>query len=154
GVVSTVHGAYHPILGTSGWTAVRRHTLSRAYRLTYRLFDRVIAVSDYVRPDLPQRPGIRVHERVDVIHHGIDVSRIGAGEEARDDEDRQPVGKMFQIVNVANFFAIKGHEWLLRALPGVIGRWPATRCVLVGDGPERPRMERLAADLALRDHVV
>src|SRR5262249_17221271 len=87
--VSTVRRAYLPRPGSSGWSAVRRPALSRAYRLAYRLFDRVIAVSDYVRRDLAERPGIRVDERVDVIHDGIDVRRIGTGEVAFDDEDRQ-----------------------------------------------------------------
>ena len=48
------------------------------------------------------------------------------------------------------FAATKGVDVLLRALPSV----PDVSCVLVGDGPERPSLERLAEDLGIADRVV
>jgi glycosyltransferase involved in cell wall biosynthesis len=36
----------------------------------------------------------------------------------------------------------------------VLDGHPRFRIVLIGDGPERARLERLAADLGLREHVV
>jgi glycosyltransferase involved in cell wall biosynthesis len=153
-VVSTVYGAYHLLIGVTGFTALRRSALSRTYRLPYRLFDRVVALSEYVRRDLVERPGIRVDSRVvDVIHAGIDESRLAGVEStvARSDVDRGR--RAPQIVNVANFFPIKGQEWLIRALPRVLASCPNARCVLVGDGPDRPAVERLAADLGLGDRV-
>ncbi len=50
------------------------------------------------------------------------------------------------------------HSWKrvdrsLRALPAVLERFPDTVLVIVGDGPERKRLEQLALELGVREHV-
>jgi glycosyltransferase involved in cell wall biosynthesis len=48
---------------------------------------------------------------------------------------------------------VKGVHVLLRAMPTVLAGAPATRVVIVGDGPARVELVRLAADLGV-DHAV
>jgi len=48
----------------------------------------------------------------------------------------------------------KGVEELLRACPAVRSRRPEARLSIVGDGPDRPRLEALAGELGLRESVV
>lgn len=48
----------------------------------------------------------------------------------------------------------KGVDVLLRALAGPALAGSDATCVVVGDGPQRPALERLAADLGLGDRVV
>lgn len=153
--VATVYGAYHLPIGVTGARALRRRTLSRSYRVIYRCFDRVIAVSDYVRDDLIRRPGIGVDPRtIEVIRAGLDFGRIVSHVARRvPDRDAARPQTPARIINVANFFPIKGHEWLLRAMPLVLAKFPHSECVFVGDGPRRPALEALAADLGLAGHV-
>jgi len=47
----------------------------------------------------------------------------------------------------------KGVDDLLRALQLVVPRRPDARLLIVGDGPDRPRIERLVAEYGLKDHV-
>ena len=47
----------------------------------------------------------------------------------------------------------KNQGFLLRAFRTVLRHVPTARLVLVGDGDDRPRLERLASDLGLRPHV-
>ena len=47
----------------------------------------------------------------------------------------------------------KGVDDLLRAMQLVIGRRPDARLLLLGDGPDRPRIKRLVAEYGLGDHV-
>jgi glycosyltransferase involved in cell wall biosynthesis len=54
---------------------------------------------------------------------------------------------------VARFGPQKDHVTLLRAAQLVVRRVPRTQFVLVGDGPLRPRMEALAAQLGLSESV-
>lgn len=55
-----------------------------------------------------------------------------------------------RVVAVGRFVAQKGFDTLLRAWPRVVERLPRTpELVLVGDGPQRRRLERLADALAL-----
>jgi len=55
-----------------------------------------------------------------------------------------PAASPFLLV-VARFIRDKGVQNILRAMPGVLERFPECRLVLVGDGPYRPRLEKLAS---------
>ena len=45
--------------------------------------------------------------------------------------------------------AYKGFDTVIRALPGVLKRVPNLRYVIVGEGDDRPRLEKLVAELQL-----
>src|SRR4051794_32640735 len=58
-----------------------------------------------------------------------------------------------RIVTVASLIARKRHTDVLRALWLLRDSHPALEWVVVGDGPERGRLERLAAELGLAERV-
>jgi glycosyltransferase involved in cell wall biosynthesis len=151
-VVSSVAGAYFLPIGVSGWRRARRQVFSRLFRAIYRRCDRVIAPSHYVADDLLTRPGIRVpQERLCVIENGVDVDHEerlvryanGGGSSAR-----WGTGSP-RISVVANFFPIKGHEFLIRAVPAVLAVHPQARFVLAGGGESRTAMIGLADRLGV-----
>jgi teichuronic acid biosynthesis glycosyltransferase TuaC len=53
------------------------------------------------------------------------------------------------LVTVAHLFARKRHADVLAAMALLRARQPALRYVIVGDGPERPRLEGLASSLGV-----
>jgi glycosyltransferase involved in cell wall biosynthesis len=57
------------------------------------------------------------------------------------------------IGSVSNFRPQKDHETLLTAFRTFSGKHPGSHLVLVGDGPTRPRIEKLADRLGIRDRV-
>lgn len=57
------------------------------------------------------------------------------------------------ILNVARLHPRKGQALLLQAFRQVLEHYPQTRCIIVGDGPEREPLRRLAHQLGL-DHAV
>jgi glycosyltransferase involved in cell wall biosynthesis len=57
------------------------------------------------------------------------------------------------LVTVGHLVARKRHADVLRALWLLRDRHPDLRYLVVGDGPERPALERLIAELDLRDRV-
>jgi glycosyltransferase involved in cell wall biosynthesis len=77
---------------------------------------------------------------VRVVHLGSDVP-----EEVPHDPDA--------IVTVGNLVARKRHADVLRALWLLRESHPRLRWIVAGDGPEQPALERLAAELGLRDRV-
>ncbi|GAA1682722.1 glycosyltransferase family 4 protein [Kribbella yunnanensis] len=58
------------------------------------------------------------------------------------------------VVCVSRLVARKGQDTLIRAWPGVLAAVPSARLLLVGGGPDRARLERLAAASGVRDEVV
>jgi phosphatidylinositol alpha-1,6-mannosyltransferase len=80
-----------------------------------------------------------------VFHPGAD----GAGVRARYGLADRPV-----IVCVSRMVRRKGQDMLVRALPIVRERVPDAALLLIGDGPHRPAVERLARELQVHDHVV
>jgi glycosyltransferase involved in cell wall biosynthesis len=54
------------------------------------------------------------------------------------------------VGGVGRFTRQKGFDTLIAAMPSL----PDVTCVLVGDGPERARLERLADDLGVSDRIV
>lgn len=154
-IVSSVQGSYFLPVGANGWRRWRRRVMSRTYRGVYRWFDRVIAASAFVATDLAGRPGWRVPQgKLQVIHNGVDLARIDRAIAARAAHDRgQPSETSHVIATVANFYPIKGHEYLLRAMPAVVARCPDVRLVLAGDGDTRREMEQLTRQLGLDARV-
>lgn len=57
------------------------------------------------------------------------------------------------LVTVARFTPQKGYEFLLRATSEVVARGQKIHVVLVGDGPDRPKMEALARELEISGTV-
>ncbi|GAB3927280.1 glycosyltransferase family 4 protein [Kribbella albertanoniae] len=78
---------------------------------------------------------------------GVDTERFfpGCGGEAK----HGPV-----VVCVSRLVARKGQDTLIRAWPGVLGAVPGATLLLVGGGPDRGRLEQLAASVGVEESVV
>lgn len=105
----------------------------------------VRAISDFNRRFLLARvPGLD-GGRIEVIHCGADLAKIPPLEPP-------PAEGEFRILYVGSLQIRKGVHVLLRALAAAraLGDWS---CGIIGGGPEEKKLERLAADLGLRDRV-
>jgi glycosyltransferase involved in cell wall biosynthesis len=78
-----------------------------------------------------------------VVPNGVDLERF-----APSLLPPEPV-----VAVVANLIAYKRHDLFLRAFESVARAVPEARAVLVGEGPERARLEKLAAELGLVERV-
>lgn len=58
------------------------------------------------------------------------------------------------VVCVSRLVPRKGQDMLIRALPAIRARVPGTALLLVGGGPYRPQLQRLAAGLGVAEAVV
>lgn len=65
----------------------------------------------------------------------------------------EPGQRAIDIICTRNFEPIYNLELLIRALRWVIARRPETECVLVGDGPLRTELKRLAQELGVESNV-
>ncbi len=58
------------------------------------------------------------------------------------------------VAHVGTFRPPKNHEFVLRIAAALASTSPDVRFILVGDGPSRPEMEAVAAEMGIRDRVV
>jgi phosphatidylinositol alpha-1,6-mannosyltransferase len=58
------------------------------------------------------------------------------------------------ILTVGRLAERKGHDIVLRALPTVLRKFPETRYLIVGTGPEEQRLRHLAVELGVAEQVV
>jgi glycosyltransferase involved in cell wall biosynthesis len=131
----------------------RAWPIRRAERLLSSWTDRTIAISDALRTFHVSMSGVDP-SRVTTIHYGYapgdDVSPSDpAGLRA---ELRLPPEAPI-ILTVGRLVDQKGHDVLLRALPLLAPGTTAAHVVIVGDGPRRPSLIRLAGDLGVAGRV-
>jgi glycosyltransferase involved in cell wall biosynthesis len=62
--------------------------------------------------------------------------------------------KPFRPISVGSLVHLKGFDLGLRAFASFQHRYPAAEYWIIGDGPERGRLERLARELRIADKVV
>jgi glycosyltransferase involved in cell wall biosynthesis len=78
-----------------------------------------------------------------VVHLGTDLPPLTAA----------PRPSRPTLVSVGNLIARKRHADLIIALASLRERHPDIRCVIVGDGPERKRLQALSTSLAVEQHL-
>jgi len=104
--------------------------------------ERHVAVSWKTRLDL-LKAGLR--KPVPVVPNGVDVEFIRSVPPAELESD---------VIFAGRLIPEKGVDLLLRALAEVKREIPDVRAVIIGDGPERKRLERMAKGLGLEKNVL
>jgi glycosyltransferase involved in cell wall biosynthesis len=150
-IVHTYHG--HVLEGYFGAAT------SRVYRKLERglaqVSDCLVGVSratvdDLVRLDIAPRSRFRT------IAIGLDLERLAAVDSAAGPAFRREIGAgpdEVLLTCVSRLVPIKRIDVLLRAVAKVRSRGIGVKLAIVGDGPARPELERLSADLGLAEAV-
>lgn len=118
-------------------------------RVVVRRFEKVVAVSDAVasslrRSGLPQR-------KVTTIDNAIELAPFRAPKPTLREE--MPNQATMLVGLVGRLTPQKGGEYFLRTAAALLGEFPDVRFVLVGEGPERKRLEQLAQELGIAAQV-
>jgi glycosyltransferase involved in cell wall biosynthesis len=128
------------------WLSYRGGVSGRMARLAERLSARTgdahIAISQTTADRMAGRRPPRMP--VTVIEPGADIDLI---------RDVSDVSKSVDVVFAGRLNAQKNVELLLRALAEAERSGARITCGIIGDGPERERLEEMARDLALADRV-
>lgn len=115
---------------------------------------RALAVSEVIR-DAWAAVGL-ARGRITVVHNGVETGRVGLGSEAAAAVRRElrVPGDAPLVLTVSVLRPGKGLAVLLEAVPAVLTEHPRARFAVVGDGPERRRLEQRAAAAGLGRAVV
>lgn len=153
--IATVHGSYFEVTQETGVSRLRKRVMSKVFRTAYALYDRVIAVSKAVCRDLASRPGIKVPpEKIEVIPNCLDhrkLDEIASDPSLRLRLDLKPNAPI--VSTIANFVPVKGHRWLIEAMPVVVKHVPDVTFVLYGSGNERAATQRWVREAGVEANV-
>jgi glycosyltransferase involved in cell wall biosynthesis len=111
-------------------------------RLTTRLPDKIIAISAKTREGL-LTVGVD-RSRISLIPNGVDVGMVDEIPPSRDEVDLIYVGRLREHKNV---------HVLLEAIALAMRAGRVWTALVIGDGPDRPRLEALAKSLGIASHV-
>jgi glycosyltransferase involved in cell wall biosynthesis len=101
-----------------------------------------------------------------IIERGIDAEKITVVPNAVDCEKFKPKRKKARLLRthglrkkkvlgyISNMSRREGHEILIKAMPAIIENHPDAMLLLVGDGRERPALEKLTSECGVVDHVI
>lgn len=127
------------------------HFLRLARRPLWRpLLRRLVREADHVLAT-----SVEIAEVAEVLAPGVRVERIVNGVETslfRRVDSALPHTERRRIIVPRRLFEKNGVEYFLRAMPLMLEALPL-EAVIVGDGPERPRLEALARELGVAEHT-
>jgi glycosyltransferase involved in cell wall biosynthesis len=143
-IVHTFHG--HVLRGY--FNAVATFGFRMLERQLARMTTKLVAVSPEVRDDLV-RLGVAPESKFAVVRLGIDLpQRVGANAHTRT-ETRRVLGlgaDTFVVGWVGRMTAVKRTDLVIRGFRALVDRGVDARLLLIGDGPDRDGLERLAHD--------
>jgi glycosyltransferase involved in cell wall biosynthesis len=123
----------------------RRGPFRHVERRLLRLADRIVTITDALRAFTIEQVGAD-ERKVETIHYGLDAPPAAWGSNPPDDVP--PDARV--IVSTSRLVAQKGVDEAIRALESLP---EDVVLVVLGEGPERPQLERLARELGVARRV-
>lgn len=139
--VVSVHG-----LDAFSTEQVRGRAGEWSRRISMRVYHasrRVICISERVREQVLEGTGRS--SRTSVVYNGVDAEMFSPASSSPSCELR--------VLSVGNLIPIKGHEVLIRAVATVASGFRDLALEIIGDGPERVRLQQLAKELRISQRV-
>ena len=143
-IVTTLHGTDITLVGLHpSFHAITRFSILRSHGLT--------AVSEFLKRETV-RDFTVPEERIEVIPNFVDTAVYRPGLEPCHREAFALEGEKI-VMHISNYRAVKRVEDVVSVFARLTAKQPS-RLVLIGDGPERPRVLMRADELGVRDRVL
>lgn len=100
--------------------------------------------------------GKRAYEKRGIcILNGIDTAAYSYNLHARSDiREAFDLNDSFVIGHVGHLAHVKNQSFLIELMPRILERKPNAKLLMLGDGEDRPELEKLVRKLKLTDHVI
>jgi glycosyltransferase involved in cell wall biosynthesis len=143
-LVATVHGRNYYS------DRARRRVMCR---LVGTFASRLVTVSEANKHFLTERVGIPPR-RIQVIPNGVPLDDRPPAATLSALRESVGLDQHHRVVGtVGSLYPVKGHKYLIDAAPSVLGRFPQTVFVIVGQGGLRGELEAHAARLGITAHL-
>jgi len=133
--------------------SIFRHSFLGLSGIKYRhMAEYFIAISHKIK-DVMVADGVSA-ERISVVHSGVDLKRFEGvtGSHLIKEFNIKPDEKV--VVNVAHLTGHKGQQFLVRAIPRIVEKFPGVRFFIVGKGELLAELKALASSLGITRELV
>lgn len=110
--------------------------------LSARMPDKIISVSEHTKTGLIEK--LKIKKEIAVISNGIDLAKIQKVKSAEDKSDVIFAGRLLNHKNV---------DVLIRSIRLVREKYLRVKCLIIGDGPEKKKLEQLSEKLGLKKNM-
>jgi L-malate glycosyltransferase len=141
-IVTTLHGTDITLVG-------KDMSFEPVVTFAINHSDGVTTVSESLKQDTYKN--FKIDKEIEVIHNFIDLERFSKKAKDHFKKAIAPFGEKL-IVHTSNFRKVKRVQDVVHAFDQIIKEIPA-KLLLIGDGPERPAIEKLCRDLGNCDQV-
>jgi colanic acid/amylovoran biosynthesis glycosyltransferase len=109
--------------------------------------DAVICISDFCRSQLMGLVEPQAWDKLRVVHCGIGVAEFAGDLPSRNGS------RGIEVLMVGRVVPVKGHPVLVEAIADLRRRGVEVRATIVGEGPERDDLERMAERMGVGDRI-
>lgn len=141
-VVTTLHGTDITLIGSD-------RSFAPVVAFSINQSDGVTAVSQQLRTQTCEQ--LHITKEIEVIYNFIDFGRFSRLNKEHFRKAIAPDGEKI-LVHTSNFRKVKRIEDVILIFDIVQKKIPS-KLLLVGDGPERPKLERMCREMGLLEHV-
>ena len=113
----------------------------KQYSKTLHSAAKIVVQLPIVSKSLPRQ----VRDKCEAIPLGVDTGRFFPKKDSKSNKD--------VILSVGHMTAIKGFDYLVRAMPYVVKKRPRVRLLLIGEGPDKRYFESLVIKLGLERNI-
>jgi glycosyltransferase involved in cell wall biosynthesis len=138
-------------------SVVRTRHLSVSFnsRLIYSyMADRVVTVGSSTRRYMIEEKGIP-EGKVLTIPTGVDLTQFNPRESREDLRGELGIPARTPVYGtVAVFRRLKGHRYLLEAVPEITRSVPGAKLLLIGEGPQENNLQKIIAEKGIKESVI
>jgi glycosyltransferase involved in cell wall biosynthesis len=128
-------------------------------RFTRKVFkcwgERVIAISEAVRAHLVYDLKVP-KDKIDLIHNGVDLKdflHLYTEDQKNKYKSEIKLKKGPVVGIIARISGVKGHKYLLQAAKQILKERPDVQFLIIGDGPEKKNLLKLADELQINENT-
>ena len=141
------------LYGAELFPAIKKKSKIMGWLIKYTLngADKVVGISDATC-----NAGITLSGRMDieVLPDGIDIETFNPDVDGDVIREKYNLNDHYLIFSSGRMVERKGFRYLVEAMPYILDKFPNTKLIIGGDGPERKNIENIAKKLGISDKII
>lgn len=121
------------------------------YRFMYGKQDLLICQTENMKSSLVRSLGFKPNDKIEVIPNPVNLDYI---QKQLSDSDFTVKPFKILIVGCGRLITLKKFDWLIEAFANLAHKFPQAGIVIIGDGPEREKLNNVVQSLNLEDKVI